>query len=69
MKRCPKCGGNEFEVTQHVTQSVIVDGNGNFIREVSSCDDVTHFADDDDIWGCTNCGYSAAGTEFNITDA
>lgn len=49
MKRCPKCGNETFIVTQHVTQSVIVDGNGNFIKEVSSCDEVTHNADDDDI--------------------
>lgn len=68
MKRCPKCGGKQFEVTQHVAQSVIVDGNGNFVRKVSSCDEITHFADDDDIWNCVKCGYSDTGSVFNISE-
>lgn len=68
MKRCPVCDCQEFEVTQHVTQTVIVDGDGDFIREVTSCDEVTHRADDDDIWNCTNCGYSDAGSKFNVSD-
>lgn len=67
MKRCPKCGCEKFIVTQHVAQTVIVDGNGNFISEQSSCDEVLHAADDNDIWVCENCGYDAAGAEFNIT--
>lgn len=65
MKRCPKCGFEYFLVTQHVTQTVVVDGNSNFIKEISSCDEVTHHADDDDMWECQNCGYNAAGSEFN----
>lgn len=68
MKRCPKCGNETFIVTQHVAQSVIVDSNGNFIKEVSSCDEVTHNADDDDIWNCTKCGYSDAGSAFNVEE-
>lgn len=68
MKRCPKCGNETFGVTWHVTQSVIVDGNGNFIKEVSSCDEVTHGADDDDIWNCAKCGYSDAGSAFNVEE-
>lgn len=66
MKKCPKCGCGEFIVTQHVTQTVVVDGNGNFIKQVSSCDDITHKADDDDLWQCNHCGYDAPGSEFNI---
>lgn len=65
MKRCPKCGGEEFLVTQHVAQTISVDGNGNFLKEISSCDEVTHRANDDDIWVCANCNYNAAGSEFN----
>lgn len=68
MKRCPKCGNGKFHVTYHVTQTVEVDGNGNFLKEVSSCDEVTHVADDDDIWDCEKCGYSAAGKEFNVQE-
>ena len=66
MKRCPKCGCERFIVSQHVAQTVIVDGNGNFILEQSSCDEVLHAADDDDLWECENCGHSAAGAEFNV---
>lgn len=41
MKKCPKCGGKEFLVTQHVAQTISVDGNGNFLKEISSYDEVT----------------------------
>lgn len=65
MKICPKCGGRKFIITQHVTQTILVDGDGSFIKELSSCDEVTHAADDDDLWACSQCGYKAAGHEFN----
>lgn len=65
MKKCPKCGCTHFIVTYHVTQTVVVDGNGEFVREVTSCDEVTHRADDDDIWACEQCGHEAPGHEFN----
>lgn len=68
MKVCPKCGCREFHVTQHVTQTVKVDGEGYFIKELTSCDEITHAADDDDIWTCAGCGYDAAGSEFNRSD-
>lgn len=68
MKVCPKCGCREFHVTQHVTQTVKVDGEGHFIKELTSCDEITHAADDDDIWTCAGCGYDAAGSEFNRSD-
>lgn len=66
MKRCPKCGCDRFIVSQHVVQTVMVDDNGEFISEVTSCDEVTHKADDDDLWVCEKCGYNAAGSEFNV---
>lgn len=66
MKRCPKCGHERFIVTQHVTQTIIVDGNGAFEENVTYCDEVTHGAADDDVWVCEKCGYDAAGAEFNI---
>lgn len=68
MKICPKCGGQVFIVTQHVTQTVKVDGEGYFISEVSSCDEVTHAPDNDDIWQCEKCGFDAAGSEFEKGD-
>lgn len=68
MKRCPKCGCSTFIVSQHVVQTVKVDGNGNFMSEVTSCDEVTHAADDDDIWQCSHCGFDAAGREFNVEE-
>ncbi len=46
--RCPKCGGTTFLVTAHVTQTWKVDEEGDFISEVSSCDEITHKPDDDD---------------------
>lgn len=66
MKRCPKCGGTKFNVTYHVTQTVQVDGDGSFIKELTSCDEVTHKADDGDLWTCADCGYEAPGNEFNV---
>lgn len=68
MKRCPNCGGKRFCVTPHVTQDWLVDENGNFIREICSCVEVTHSVDDDDIWVCYECGHSADGREFNVKE-
>ena len=65
MKKCPKCGAMSFCVTAHVTQDWVVDENGDFIKCINECLEVTHFPDDSDIWDCNNCGYSASGIEFN----
>lgn len=65
-KICPKCGGMQFLVSPHVVQEWIVDGNGNFIVEIESCVEVVHYADDDDIWTCYECGHEAVGSEFNV---
>lgn len=66
MKRCPKCGGTRFGVTAHVTQDWLVDADGQFMKQLDSCVEVTHRPDDDDVWDCYECGYSAAGREFNV---
>ncbi len=66
MKRCPKCGGQEFLVTAHVTQGWKVDEDGAFIECTNECEEVTHTPDDDDVWVCAKCGHDAAGSEFNI---
>lgn len=68
MKRCPKCGNKEFEVTAHVTQEWRVDSEGDFIACVEECVEVTHTPNDEDIWTCAQCGYDAAGEEFNIKE-
>ena len=65
MKTCPKCGNKKFVVTAHVTQSWIVDENGNYIKTLQECEEITHNPDDDDVWACNECGYDAAGIEFN----
>ena len=65
MKICPKCGNTKFAVTAHFTQSWIVDENGNYIKTLQECEEVTHKPDDDDIWTCSQCGYDAAGIKFN----
>ena len=64
-KRCPKCGGTTFLVTAHVAQDWKVDGNEEFLECVDNCSEVTHRADDEDIWACTGCGYDAPGRAFN----
>ena len=68
MKKCPKCGCTKFHATAHVTQDWEVDQNGNFVKSLNDCVEVTHFPDDEDVWDCANCGYSAAGSEFEITE-
>ena len=64
-KCCPKCGGVGFFVTAHVCQDWEVDEEGEYVKVMNECSQVTHFPDDEDIWECVNCGYSDAGKEFN----
>lgn len=66
IKVCPRCGGRRFTVTAHVTQDWVVDENGAFEKTLQECVEVTHRPDDEDIWNCNTCGYSASGTEFNV---
>lgn len=67
-KVCPYCGCQRFYVTAHVTQDWIVDGNGTFEKCTTDCGEITHKPDDEDLWQCVDCGYDAAGAEFNNTD-
>ena len=62
--RCPACGAESFEVTAHVTQDWKIDCNGTFLESLNECVEVTHYPDENDIWDCANCGFSAAGREF-----
>lgn len=63
--KCPLCGNTSFYVTAHVTQTWQVDKEGNFVKEITSYDEVAHRPDDDDIWNCANpdCSWSGAGSE------
>ena len=47
---CPKCSNNTFNVTAHVTQTWLVDEDGDFIKAESDCDEVTHSPDADDVF-------------------
>ena len=66
MKRCPECGGKRFVVTAHVTQDWVVDGNEVYIQTIDDCVDIVHRLDNDDLWECFECGYSASGSEFEV---
>ncbi len=68
MKRCPKCGYEEFYVIAHVTQDWLVNNNGNFLDVIDDCVEVTHFPDDMDIWECAKCFYSDRGSAFNVKE-
>lgn len=68
MKVCPKCGGKKFVVTAHVTEDWLVDEEGNWLDTRSSCNDVTHNPDNNDIWVCDACGYEAAGSDFEMKE-
>lgn len=62
--RCPACGAESFEVTAHVTQDWKIDCNGTFLESLNECVEVTHYPDENDIWDCADCGFSAVGREF-----
>lgn len=66
--RCSKCGAESFEVTAHVTQDWRIDSNGTFLQSLNECVEVTHYPNEDDIWDCANCSFSAAGSEFRVPD-
>lgn len=68
MKRCPKCGNNRFFVSAHVVQEWVVDENGMYDRMSEDCVEVIHFPDDDDIWECRKCRYSAEGRVFEVKE-
>lgn len=68
MKKCPKCGAETFYVTAHVTQDWKVNKFGDFVEIVDDCIEVTHFADDIDIWSCANCLYEDRGSAFNVME-
>ena len=68
MKRCPKCGCEEFYINAHVVEEWRVDKNGEFIALSESCLDVIYEATDIDDWECAKCRHVAAGYEFEIKE-
>lgn len=65
MKRCPKCGHDEFRVIVTVSQIWNVDENGDCIDMEDDCLDVIHNPGDMDFWSCSRCNYTDRGSEFN----
>lgn len=64
---CPCCGGREFITTVTVTQDWRVSFGGDFLEEVSSCNDVLREPDTDNIWSCFRCGGEAVSlNDFDI---
>lgn len=65
MKRCPECGGTEFQVHQMEDHVIVVSGDGKFITGKTSYAEVVHAPTDEDIWQCDRCGHTAHGAAFN----
>lgn len=63
MKRCPKCGSAKLLTTAHVVQEYWMDGD-QYDQTIEDCIEVAHYPDNEDLWSCRNCGYEAAGIEF-----
>lgn len=63
-KKCPKCGNETFIVHAHVVQAWEVDRDGDYLKVIEECDAVAHFPDNDDLWACSSCGYTASGDKF-----
>lgn len=64
---CPCCGGREFITPATVTQDWRVSFGGDFLEEVSSCNDVLCEPNTDNIWSCFRCGGEAVSlNDFDI---
>lgn len=57
---CPNNRNHErFTTTAHVVQDWEVDSNGNFIKSVNDCVEVTSDPNIDNVWECAICGAQA----------
>lgn len=52
---CPNCDNDTFYTTAVVTQNWLVDAEGNFIEEKTSCEQVVRQPDDAETWYCSKC--------------
>ena len=61
MMVCPKDKTHdEFQVTAHVTEDWVVDGEGNYVRhDPQQAREVLYDPDEQDIWTCATCGTEA----------
>lgn len=64
--RCPKCGASKFCATAHVTQDWQLDESGRYEKTINDFVETTHYPDEDDIWDCDRCDFSAPGSEFRV---
>lgn len=53
---CPNGCNSNFVTTGHVMQEWEVDCQGNYVRVIEDCLQVTHGADFANIWNCAACG-------------
>lgn len=54
--KCKNCTNpTGFYVTAHVTQEWLVDADGDWIRTINECSEVTHGPDENDLWTCADC--------------
>ena len=49
IKPCPKCGCCEYLATAHVTQTWLINQDGDFVESKTECDEVLHAPDPDDM--------------------
>ena len=42
IKPCPKCGCCEYLATAHVTQTWLINQDGDFVESKTECDEVLH---------------------------
>lgn len=57
---CPhNCENATFTTTAHVMQDWEVDAEGEFIKVVTDCLEVSHRPDNDNTWTCNVCGAEA----------
>ena len=66
MKRCPRCGYNEFATTVHTIQEWIVDEEGNLIKCIDCCAAITNSPNNNAVWVCLKCDYYGFGKEFEV---
>lgn len=65
MKICPKCGNKTFYAPVIVCTTWIMNENGECINCTTKRDVTINGPNENDIWECTKCHYSAEGNEFN----
>lgn len=68
MKKCPNCGCMEFQVHQTEDHVIVVNSDGEFVKEESAYTQIVHEPTDNDMWQCDDCGFTAQGLAFNMKE-